>query len=418
MKIVHLSTCVFGSSAFLRLHRALQLEGIDSIILSQYIVGTFPGVYKVKSSIERKIEDKIYGCKWKDELENYQLLENMPFSVSLIGENVTRQKAVTEADIIHMHWICGFLSPKTIKKLYKLKKPIVWTCHDSWPFTGGCHVRYGCDKFQSKCEKCPILQSEEENDLAAKIFEIKKVCFEDVKLNFIAPSNWMKKNIETSTLFRQCRCERIPNPLNIETYTDMDLEVINAKLNYQKDKTKIHVLFGSVSIKIPYKGFSYLEEMLKILYDRYTSISNKVVLHFVGYDRSNAEILKKYECKYWDYVQESEIMACIYNVADVFVFPTLEDNLPGMIMESLSCGTPVVAFRTGGVEDIVDHKNNGYIAEYKNSVDLLKGFLWTINNNEDNFLGKNGQKKIRKKFNPELIAQKHMQFYELLLNGE
>lgn len=418
MRVVQLCTMIAESSAYYRLQNALKQKGIESVVYTGECNQDLADIEVLQYSVWNKLKKKFLTPVIRKWIEvRYKKEKRMPFSLSFISGTIPYSKIIAEADIIHLHWICGFLSPKMIKKLCELKKTVVWTCHDSWPFTGGCHVRYNCSKYQRQCEKCPILGSEYKNDLSTFIFLNKKKQLTNLPITFIAPSNWMKQNIEKSALFGNNKCYVIPNTLDLDSFNQKNIQDVMQRLDYRKDFSKIHLLFGSVVVKIPYKGVSCLLEALTQLWEKNREIASRIVIHFVGADKCEAEILKFYECKSWGYVSEQKRMADIYNIADVFVFPTLEDNLPGMVMESLACATPVATFNTGGVSDMVIHKENGYIARHGDSGDLLQGILWIIKNNKDNCLGKNGRAKIEKDFNPELIAQKHIDLYQMLLAG-
>lgn len=419
MKVVHLCTMIGESSAYYRLQNALKNKNIESVAIVAECNQKLNNVKIYRHSAILRKKTRFLEPFIRKYIEvKYNKRKREPFSLSLIGGNVFREQWIRDADIIHLHWICNFLSPRVIKKLSKLGKPLVWTCHDSWPFTGGCHVRYNCDKYRTQCKKCPVLDSNTDYDLSTFIFNRKNKYLSKLPITFIAPSNWMKKNLETSMMFRGNRCVVIPNTLDLNIFNDKDIDDVAKKLNYQKDFSKIHLLFGAVVLKIPYKGLVFFTEALRRLWEEHNDVAKKTVIHFIGADKCEDEILKYYECKRWGYIVEQEKMACIYNMADILVFPTLEDNLPGMVMESLACATPVVAFDTGGVSDMVVHKENGYIAQHGDSSDLLNGILWVIDNNKENVLGKNGREKIKKEFNPELIAQKHIDLYNILLEGK
>ena len=407
------------SSAYYRLQNALKEENIQVVTLTgecnQELEDVIIAKYPIRNKIKKILLTPLFR-KWMK--MNYNLIERMPFSLSIVCEDPDYDQEILNADIIHLHWICNFLSPRAIKRLAYLGKPIVWTCHDSWPFTGGCHVRYNCQNFRTGCGRCPVLRSKYKHDMTTFIYNIKKKCISDLPITLIAPSNWMKNNIENSGLFHNKKCLVIPNTLDLDVFSEKDMVYVSNMLDYHKDNKKIHLLFGAVAVNIPYKGISYLISALKQLYKDYEDIANKIVLHLVGANRYEEEILSWYECQYWDYVSDQKMMACIYNMADMLVFPTIEDNLPGMIMESLACATPVVTFDTGGVGDMVVHKVNGYIARHGDSKDLLDGILWTIENNNNNRLGRKGRKKIERDFNPQLIAQKHIDLYYSLLEQD
>lgn len=417
MKIVHISTNIGSSSAGYRLHQALTKQGIESFTLiwgesleEEKIVG-------VGRDWKRKLEDKTNG-RFLDILRRrmYKISPTMPFYHGQAGIDVSTHKMIQQADVIHLHWICHFQSVRTIQKLIATGKPIVWTCHDSWPYTGGCSVRYGCEQFAENCGKCPILHSTCKYDITWYIFNTKRRHWKANSITFIAPSKWMGDNIKKSALFKGNRCEVIPNTINLEIFYPMNSDEIQKISNYTKDKEKVHILFGAKSAEIPYKGFSYLIEILEKIWEENPDFAKKVVLHIVGAENNGASVLQRYECHYWGYIREEKMLTAIYNIADIYVYPSIDDNLPNMIMESLACGTPVVAFDTGGITDMVEHKVNGYIAEYKNTEELKEGIFWVYYNNQGNCLGKRGREKVENNYSYDEIARRHIELYTELLN--
>lgn len=416
MKVVHFSTSVSESSANTKLHMALQKEGIESIILTRGYTGNIDHVQKVDLNFWEKVFFKLGRLFERYVSNKYNLLPEMPFSLGICGIDLSRVKEVRDADILHLHWICNFLSPKQIKKLIDLGKPIVWTCHDSWPFTGGCHVRLGCKKYESGCGECPILCSLKKRDVSRKILRYKSKHLLNKKVTFIAPSHWTSSHIKNSMLFGNNRCVVIPNTLNLETFCAKTKEEIRSNLQYTKALDKIHILFGAVDVNSPYKGYEYLKKMLEILHDANKRLADRIVLHIVGgQDRVDNE-LAYYQSIFWGYIHDQEKMACLYSMADVLIYPSLEESLGYVVMECLACSTPVVVFEAGGIPDMVEHKKNGYIAEYKNSGDLLNGLLWVIEKNRDNYLGINGRRKIEREFSEKVIADKHIELYKSLLD--
>lgn len=411
MKVVHLNT---SDGMNYRLHCALRNQGIDSCILT---LGE-----------ERKGEEKIYICQQdiKQKLEKkttgrildimlrrwYKFSGKMPFSSGVGGLDIREHSVIRDADIIHLHWICYFQSIKTIKKLIALGKPIVWTCHDSWPFTGGCHVRLGCENFTGNCGKCPILHSKGKHDLSWHILKKKKKAWRGNQIYFIAPSRWMQENISKSALFSGNVCRVIANPIDTEIFRPLDYAETESRTGYKKDGEKLHLLFGAHAVDIPYKGLSCLLKALEKLWEEQPELAGQVVLHMIGGSQGKDVILQKYECHYWGFVDDVHKMAAIYNIADIYVLPSLDDNLPTMIMESLSCETPVVAFDTGGITDMLEHKRNGYVAAYGDAKELEEGILWVHQNNSGNSLGKYGRETVKEKYDSDKIARQHIAFYE------
>ena len=411
MKVVHVSYSVGEASANTRLHYALLAKGIDSKILTLEGDDSLKEVYKIKMNpLWRKISQK---RNWLAKIlfDIFFIKRGMPYHMGLWGKHIEKEKIIIEADIIHLHWICDFVSPKTIKKLASLGKTIIWTCHDSWPITGGCNVKYDCTGFYKKCDNCMIMKHSIGNVISRHVWKQKKKYLKNCPIYFIAPSNWMADNIIRSSLFGKNKIYVVPNTLDLSVYNIIQPTEIEERLNYTKDESKIHILFGATSIHIPYKGFSYLLQMLKLLYEERQDLASKIVIHFLGEGISKEEILDKYECRFWGYVSDERKKACIYNLADVLVYPSLEDSLSYVVMESLACATPAVIFNTGGIPDQVEHKKNGYIAEYKNYKDLLNGLIWCIENNKENIFGKYGEKKIRAMFSYDIVAEKTIQIY-------
>ena len=336
----------------------------------------------------------------------------MPYHMGVWGKHIEKEPLVREADIIHLHWICDFVSPRTISQIAALGKPIVWTCHDSWPLTGGCNVKYDCTGYQRSCGHCPVMKHTCGNRLTKYVWMQKNKYLRNCNIQFIAPSRWTQNNVLQSSLFGENICHVVHNALDLKIYDKIPADQIEKRLGYRKEKNKIHILFGAASIHIPYKGFRYLLEMLNVLYEKHKDLSSGIVLHVLGEGISRESILDKYECKFWGYVDDEEKKACIYNMADILVYPSLEDSLSYVVMESLACFTPAVIFNTGGIPDLVEHKKNGYIAKYKDSRDFLEGLLWCMENNPDNSLGKYGRKKIEKICSSDVIAEKHIQIYK------
>lgn len=418
MKILHISYSVGEASANTRLHYALLEKGIDSKILTLEGDTTLKEVYKIESnSFKGKLVQK---WRWFCQVifNKIFIRDNMPYHMGIWGKHIEKEQLVREADIIHLHWICDFVSPKTISKIISFGKPVVWTCHDSWPFTGGCNVKYDCQGYKNRCENCIIMKNRGGNLITRYVWKNKEKFLKVSPIIFIVPSNWMFQNVTMSSLFFKNKCYVIPNTLDMRIYEGISDAEIKNRLNYEKDSSKINILFGATSIEISYKGFRYLLEMLDLLWTQHREIADRVVLHVLGKGISNESILDKYQCKFWGYVRDERSKACIYSMVDFLVYPSLEDSFSNVVMESLLGATPAVIFNTGGIPDMVEHKKNGYIATYKDSLDLLNGLLWCISNNKNNILGIYGRDKIRRMCSFDVIAEEHIKVYEECMQAQ
>lgn len=418
MKVVHCSSSISHSSAVTRLHRALIKQGIDSRILT---LRNNDSVEQTRIFSASTFIEKFHH--YNEAIENYFMQKkydipmDIPFCFGRVGYDITIDEWIRDADIIHLHWVSGnFLSVKSINKILKLQKPVVWTLHDSWTLTGGCHVKLGCEKYKEMCGDCPILNSQNVKDNTYRVMLNKERLLIQPNLTLVAPSSWMLDNIRNSAIFSEMNVYRIPNTLDTSIFRAYTQNEVEEKLNYKKNN-KIHILFGAVaSTTTSYKGFQYLKETLKILYQKYPQLSCQVVLHVFGEEEVKDESLEHFEVKCWGIIGQALKLAYIYNLADMYVFPSIDDNLPSTVMESLACATPVVCFKTGGVPDMVQHKFDGYIAAQKDAKDLMQGILWVLKNNHENVLGKNGMAYVNAHYTENIIAKEHEELYNKVLD--
>lgn len=322
-------------------------------------------------------------------------------SIANTGTDISRLTEVREADIIHLHWINqGGLSLHNIEQLQALGKPIVWTMHDMWPFTGICHHAYECRAYETQCVNCP----QNANILAKNTFDAKCVIWH--RMNFVGCSEWIASLAEKSSLTRDSKVYSIPNPIDTKLYCPISKQEAKKKLGL--DCKKKYVLFGAMNSTAPMKGFRYLLEADKLLQ------AEDVKYLVVG--KNSAELIRHltHEGIAFGYVSDEQQKALIYNAADVFITPSLAENLPNMIMEAMSCGTPCVGFQIGGVPEMIDHQKNGYVAKYKDAEDLARGIEWILSAKID--LGAVARKKVLNTYSEEKVAKQYIELYKSLLN--
>ena len=291
----------------------------------------------------------------------------------------------------------------------KINKPIVWTLHDMWPFTGGCHYDKGCGKYQNKCQKCPLLNSNQENDLSKKIFKQKVTTYKKIEnLTVIGVSKWIADCAKKSELFKNKKIVNLPNLINTEEFEPVSKENARAILNLPIDK-KI-ILFGAMDANSDKrKGYEYLKEALKNI-----SIPKKE-LEIVIFGSSKIEIKSEYGIKtrYIGSLSDNLSLKLLYSAADVMVVPSLQETFGQTASESMSCGIPVVSFRSTGLIDIVDHKKNGYLAEPFESEDLIKGIEWILEDKERHKqLSYNARQKVLENFDSEVVIPKYVELYK------
>lgn len=413
MKVVHLSSSDFSGGASIackRISDSLILENIDSSLLVQKKSSPDYGVQSTTNNLLSRLH---YNLRFTLDEGFIRLLTNQQrgrFSNPLTGIDITDHPLIINSDVINLHWINGgFLSLDTLKKIGKLGKPIVWTLHDMWAFTGGCHYSLDCWKFENECNYCPSLKHAGKHDTAYKIFSEKKF-FKELNLTIVTCSKWLKLEAERSTLLGEKKILNIPNPLDTEFYKPSDIILSRKKLGLSE--RKIYVLFGAMNLIDERKGFKYLLKSLNKLAS--DSPGTKETIEILAFGKANDEIIQSipYKCHYFGNLKsEDEVIAC-YNSADIFIAPSLQDNLPNTVVESLSCGTPVVAYDIGGLPDMIDHLKNGYLAQANSVEDLVNGIKWYLNNkgNYDQ-LRFNAREKAVKNFSQVVVARKYKELY-------
>lgn len=414
MKVVHINTYDGNGGAgraCLRLHQALLAAGVQSEVWVSYKFGSNPRIQTFSSSlISRGLS--AFGILLERYYSSYISKPlKIPFSASLWGKDVTRHKAVREADVIHIHWINhAFLRPEDLTSLSKLGKPVVWTFHDSNAFTGGCHVRYSCDHFENECGNCPILKNENPDDQSHKIWKRKHKAYQQLNFSIVSPSRWMHDSIRRSSLLKHSRVEVIPNTLETDIFRPWDKKAARKALGLPEDK--FIMLSGFMpSRKDLHKGTPYLLDALQILIDKgMVDKQNVELIIFGNKDTANVPDFAV-STTFLGTISNDEKLSMCYSAADVFLTPSLEDNLPNTVMESLSCGTPVVAFTTGGIPDMVTHHENGYLATYKSSDDFANGISWVYQHQDREQLNTAARQAVMTRFSEKVIAAKHVALY-------
>ncbi|GGB30681.1 MULTISPECIES: glycosyltransferase [Mucilaginibacter] len=420
LKVVHLNTYDGNGGAgraCMRLNRALLSQNIDSKIIVHYKFGNNPDIKTFNGNIIQKsyaaatiILERILAKRF------LKPDSRTPFSFTWFGRSVVNHPDVKKADIIHLHWINhGFLDPKHIAEIRKLGKPVVWTFHDSNAFTGGCHVRYTCDHYQQQCGNCPLLINSADDDISHRIWQQKNKAYQQLDFNIIAPSLWMQDSVKKSSLMRSKATSNIPNTLETDVFKPINKKEAKAKAGLPTDKF-IFLSGFMPSRKDLHKGTQYLLESMELLRQRLGAETDQIEL--VVFGNRGTENLPDFPFKtsFLGTINNDEKLALHYAAADAFLIPSLEDNLPYTVMESLSCGTPVIAFTTGGIPDMVRHQYSGFLATYRSSESFTDGMEWIIKHPEKDKLNHQARQTIMDRFSEEVIARKHIEVYRQLLS--
>jgi glycosyltransferase involved in cell wall biosynthesis len=266
-----------------------------------------------------------------------------------------------------------------IEKLAKLGKPVIFFMHDMWAITGGCHHSFTCEKYKKACYDCQMFPENTLIDWPSLEFRKKlKFYSKYSNLYFLSPSKWLYNCARISFLTKDKPLYYIPNIISSKLFKPIDKNAARHILNINPDETVIS--FGAASVESPYKGWTYLVNALEIIKGLQSSRKISVLLFGSGYNKKIEETLP-FKVRFTGFLLDEYSTALVYNASDVFVTPSLADNQPTTVMESLCCGTPVVGFDVGGIPDMIKHKENGYLAKYKDAEDLAKGIDYCLENN-------------------------------------
>ncbi len=323
------------------------------------------------------------------------------------GSDITRLPEFQEADVIHLHWINqGMLSLGTIRKILRSGKPVVWTMHDIWPATGLCHVTLGCRYFTSVCHQCRLLPGGgSDNDLSTSVWRKKERMLDGESIFFVACSRWLAGEAKASGLLKGQKITSIPNPIDTHIYKPGDRMEARRRLGLKEDRQ--YILFASQRVTNENKGMDYLIEACRQLHD----LPQVTVLILGGHAEEVAPQLSL-DAVPLGYVNDERRIVEIYQAADVFVLPSLSENLPNTIMEAMACGLPCVGFRVGGIPEEIDHKRNGYVAEYRNACDLANGIRWVLTSAQSEELSRDCVRKVTQNYSQQSVALRYIDVYE------
>lgn len=311
-------------------------------------------------------------------------------------------------DLVHLHWITGgFVNVKTLRK-YRL--PLVWTLHDMWAFTGGCHYDEGCGRYSLGCGLCPVLGSNAHRDLSSLGFRRKMRAYRDLPITIVTPSRWLGDRARSSLLLAGFPVSVIPNAIDTDCFRPIAKDAARDVLGLPGDRKLI--LFGAAhGADEPRKGFSHLQSALRLLAQRAGASQYMAVVFGESTPERPPDV--GMACTYVGRVHDDTRLAALYAAADVFVAPSTQENLSNTVLEALACGTPCVAFDIGGMPDMIEHRRNGYLARALDSGDLAEGIRWALEDagrNRD--LSERARQKVLETFAMSVVARRHFELYQ------
>ena len=341
--------------------------------------------------------------------------------IALFGQDITTTREYREADVVLIHWVNqGFLSLSTIEKIAQSGKRVVWTMHDEWPLEGVEHYTSPTSPVAATSSATPTSPTSSiatihpttpiNNLLTQWVLRRKAEIYRSGNISFVTCSEWLKNISEKKTLAEGQRIVSIPNPIDSRLFAPLTEEQRKeAAKTLGLPQGKRLVLFVAQRVDDERKGIRYLDEAVKILTETQGNPENpdcpdnqEIPAAPMG------DIAVIAPGRDIPYINNVEDMARLYACVDVFVTPSLSDNLPNTIMEAMSCGTPCVGFDVGGIPEMIDHKENGYVARYKDAQDLAEGIRYVIAKENHARLSRAARNKVMLCYSEEAVANKYL----------
>lgn len=412
MKVVHVTTSCEGGAgrAASRLVNALAETGTDAVLAvalgasSNNPAIRIPGArlfrfvaHADRLSLQRYPKRNIYAW-WS----------NNSFPTKL-ATGISKLRP----DLVHLHWIGdGAIRPQNI---HEVGCPIVWTLHDMWAFTGGCHYSNDCRRFESECGSCPQLGSHQMHDLSRKNLVRKTQAYDNLSLTVITPSQWLAGEARRSGAMRNHAVETIPNCVPIDRFRPRDRTIARTQLGL--NQTDCVVLAGAVGgATDSRKGFDLLKEAMGSL--AMERPKTRFTLAIFGEEKHTERVAANLDIQFLGTINDDVRLSWVYSASDVMAVPSRQDNLPNVMLEALACGIPVVGFRSGGLPEVIGEAFAGRVADTFSGEALAAALLECM---DDDSIGPSGQERrvqfAHELFSPSIVAEKHRDLYELALTA-
>lgn len=404
------STDIKGGAAraAYRLHKGLIDQGINSKMLVQRKYSDDPSVEVCHSNSKVGLAYSIFRSNVGSLINKLQYSTNPTIhSSNFLPSGLHIKINNSDVDIVHMHWINKEMI--SVREISKIKKPIVWTFHDMWAFSGAEHYDdlNSPERYREGYDSNNRPDNYGGLDIDRWTWKRKMKHWSNKEFNIVTPSNWLADCVPQSPIFQDQDVDVIHNGLDLEVYKPIFKSWARDILNIPKSKGEKYIIFGALSAtRDKRKGFQQLQKALSVLKDKDYQL---LVFGSEGYENIGFGLPTTYLGK----LNDDETLALAYSAADVMVVPSLQDNLPNTAVESIACGTPTAAFNIGGLSDIVDHKENGYLAEPYDPMDLAKGINWILEDRERNrVLRENARRKAEEEFSIGVVVQEYLELYK------
>lgn len=405
IKVLHITTSSRGGAgiAALRLHNALTENGIASAYLSLNLTIDFENktvnddFFRYKkpslfSKIVKKVRQKLFPTKRQIiESEFYELCKNMQFEIATLPFSnypIHQHPLYKEATIINLHWIDGIVDYPSFFDV--CDKPIVWTFHDMNPFLGIFHYKNDT-----------VFNHNVSHVFDDKIRKLKKEAIDKIKNGcVVTPSRWLLDEAKNSRVFSHFQYQEIPNCIDLNVFKC--IENTSLRQLHSIKPNQFVMLFVADNIYNRRKGFDLLTEAISLLEDQ------NMLIVTIGKDsiksQNGLKIISLGD------IDSSQKMAECFALADVFVLPSREDNLPNVMLESFACGKPVVGFSIGGIAEHTIENKTGCLSSEISAI-ALKEALLKLKNNKQKYDSHMIRKYAEDNFHPMQQANAYASVY-------
>lgn len=362
-KILHISTYAsLGGAAIaaLRLSNALRQLGCDSFLLVRDAPDSMEGVqvFRPAITLPYRVSRFVRRYRIRRDFASYEPLRHS--GLELFSDDRTEfgpalAAQLPDCDIVNLHWVCGLVDLQFFFRDWT--KPVVWTLHDMNSFTGGCHYDNGCGRYLDQCGLCPQLSSDRERDLSRSIWKRKARAYGNLpadRLHLVAPSRWLANIASASPLLGRFPVSVIPNGVDTTVFSPRSALGLRESFGIP-DGTPV-LLFVADNAANQRKGFSYLADALQ-------AMDRRRIFCLVSMGGDQPRLPEERPHIHLGRVEDENMLAAVYSLADIFVIPSVQDNLPNTTIESIACGTPVVGFRVGGISEVVRDGLTGLLVE-------------------------------------------------------
>ena len=397
-----------AARAAYRLHQGLQRISVPSHMLVQGLSSSDETVLATNQTKCGKGFAKLRPALNALPLKLNSQCDSRTYSIQWLPDTIPSRVRQFNPDLVNLHWICdGYLQ---IESLVMIGKPLVWTLHDMWAFTGGCHYSQACDRYLNACGSCPQLSSKRNLDLSRWVWKRKSHAWKQLQLTIVTPSQWLKDCVASSSLLRNFPVTVIPNGIDTEQYRPIDQRLARDLLRLPRESYLL--LFGSLHGGAdPRKGFALLNAALQVLSK--SEMGSPIELVVLGASQPKETLELDFRCHYLGRFHDDISLALAYSAADVCVAPSTQENLSNTVLESLACGTPCVTFEIGGMPDLIEHQKNGYMAKPFDAEDLAAGIRWILDEGDRyQQLSEYACQKIKAEFTLQQQAHRYLDLFQ------